>query len=235
LNHPDVHLPWSQWSEDQTLHWRRLTAIHSAGGPQRTGKRLPPPHDQYFQRRAALGNWPTARAAMRSSAGTLATFRCAPGGTLPQREHPEARNPTFPSDWKYGAWWDADFHFTRHDWALEAIHQLQLYDFVQCFQVTRICRAKRSVGASPPAGHPQLCVQLRSERVQPADGFLNGGWRSATLPRRRTNTMAACKRSGPVRGEEWARRAARGRSGARRLTRWAACSTSAFSGTAIGS
>jgi prepilin-type processing-associated H-X9-DG protein len=40
---------------------------------------------------------------------------------------------TFPPDWKYGAYCDGDFHFTRHDWALEAIHQLQHYDFVQLF------------------------------------------------------------------------------------------------------
>jgi hypothetical protein len=39
----------------------------------------------------------------------------------------------FPAGWKYGAVIDADFHMTRHDWALEAIHQLQHFDFVQLF------------------------------------------------------------------------------------------------------
>ncbi len=39
----------------------------------------------------------------------------------------------FPSGWKYGAIVDADFTMTRGDWALEAIHQLQHYDFVQLF------------------------------------------------------------------------------------------------------
>lgn len=39
----------------------------------------------------------------------------------------------FPADWKYGCCIDADFHFTRHDWALETIHQLQHYQFVQPF------------------------------------------------------------------------------------------------------
>lgn len=39
----------------------------------------------------------------------------------------------FPPDWRYGAWIDGDFHMTRHDWALETIHQLQHYDFVQPF------------------------------------------------------------------------------------------------------
>jgi hypothetical protein len=39
----------------------------------------------------------------------------------------------FPHDWRYGAVIDGDFHMTRRDWALEAIHQLQHYDFVQLF------------------------------------------------------------------------------------------------------
>ena len=40
---------------------------------------------------------------------------------------------SFPPGWKYGMICDADFHFTRHDWALETIHQLQTYAFVQPF------------------------------------------------------------------------------------------------------
>ena len=39
----------------------------------------------------------------------------------------------FPPDWRYGAVIDGDFHMTRRDWALEAIHQLQHFDFVQLF------------------------------------------------------------------------------------------------------
>lgn len=39
----------------------------------------------------------------------------------------------FPPDWKYGGYVDGDFHFTRHDWALEAIHMLQHHSFVQLF------------------------------------------------------------------------------------------------------
>jgi hypothetical protein len=39
----------------------------------------------------------------------------------------------FPPDWRYGAIIDADAHFTRHDWALETVHQLQHYDWVQCY------------------------------------------------------------------------------------------------------
>ncbi len=39
----------------------------------------------------------------------------------------------FPPDWQYGGYVDGDFHFTRHDWALEAIHMLQHHSFVQLF------------------------------------------------------------------------------------------------------
>lgn len=39
----------------------------------------------------------------------------------------------FPADWEYGAYCDGDFHMTRPDWALEAIHMLQHYDWVQLF------------------------------------------------------------------------------------------------------
>lgn len=39
----------------------------------------------------------------------------------------------FPSDWKYGAYIDGDCTFTRYDWALETIHLLQHYSWVQLF------------------------------------------------------------------------------------------------------
>ena len=39
----------------------------------------------------------------------------------------------FDNNWRYGAYVDGDFTFTRHDVALETIHQLQHYQFVQMF------------------------------------------------------------------------------------------------------
>lgn len=39
-----------------------------------------------------------------------------------------------PSDWEYVAWIDADVEFTRKDWAVETIQQLQHYQIVQMFQ-----------------------------------------------------------------------------------------------------
>lgn len=39
-----------------------------------------------------------------------------------------------PADWEYVAWIDADVAFTRVDWPMETIHQLQHYMVVQMFQ-----------------------------------------------------------------------------------------------------
>ena len=38
-----------------------------------------------------------------------------------------------PADWEYVAFVDADFLFTRPDWAFETVHMLQHYDAVQMF------------------------------------------------------------------------------------------------------
>lgn len=38
-----------------------------------------------------------------------------------------------PADWEYVAWIDADVRFTRPDWAIETVHLLQHYDFIQMF------------------------------------------------------------------------------------------------------
>lgn len=41
-----------------------------------------------------------------------------------------------PWNWKYVAWVDADVLFTRTDWAIETLHQLQHYKMVQMFSHT---------------------------------------------------------------------------------------------------
>jgi hypothetical protein len=72
----------------------------------------------------------------------------------------------FGADWKYGAYIDADFHFTRHDWALETVHLLQHYDFVQLY-----------------SSYSALSAEHRPHKLSPsfAYGFMNGrkGWRPA--------------------------------------------------------
>lgn len=39
-----------------------------------------------------------------------------------------------PANWEYVAWIDADVEFTRKDWAIETVHQLQHHHVVQLFQ-----------------------------------------------------------------------------------------------------
>ncbi len=56
---------------------------------------------------------------------------------------------SFPNDWKYGAYVDADFTFTRHDWALETIHQLQHHAWVQPFSTYLDLSAKVYGGSKP--------------------------------------------------------------------------------------
>jgi len=97
----------------------------------------------------------------------------------------------FPADWKYGAYLDGDFHMTRPDWALEAIHQLQHYDFAQLFS------SLFAAGGRLPAHlrHPRLCLCLPqpAARAVAQPAFLRrragGAWLSAANPSTR---WAAC-------------------------------------------
>lgn len=137
LKHPTVHQPASAWSEEQTLHVAACTS-------------------NPFRWRARTELSTDFRHHMNASANVVLHM-----GELAYGDRPfDVTNPEiypldrqwrtdhelfhkenilnciirdFPRDWKYGAIIDADFHFTRHDWALEAIHQLQMYDWVQLF------------------------------------------------------------------------------------------------------
>jgi hypothetical protein len=77
----------------------------------------------------------------------------------------------FPADWEYGAVIDADFHMTRRDWALEAVHQLQHYDFVQLF-----------------SSYADLSAEYRPYRIMPSFAFrylnrcVTGGSSSTSYP-----------------------------------------------------
>lgn len=136
-HHPDVHAPAAAWSEDQRLH----VAVVSTN-PFR------------WRTRRELAN--DTRRFMALSANVVLHFGELAYGDRPFDLTDPAVNPldvqfrgphelfhkenllnavvrTFPPGWQYGAIIDADFHFTRHDWALETVHQLQHYDWVQLF------------------------------------------------------------------------------------------------------
>src|SRR5208282_5353648 len=57
----------------------------------------------------------------------------------------------FDNGWKYGGQSDADFTFTQHDWALEAIHQLQHAPWVQPYSSYTSLTAKGYGGSQPGA------------------------------------------------------------------------------------
>ena len=60
-------------------------------------------------------------------------LRTAHEGFYKENIQNEVIKRSFPRDWKYGACIDADFHITTIGWALETVHQLQHYDWVQPF------------------------------------------------------------------------------------------------------
>lgn len=136
LSHPDVHAPWSQWSEDQTLH---ISVAYSNPFRWVTRRRLANDCIRH------LRQLPNVRAVLVELAYGDRPFELtSPDNPLDvqlrtthELFHKEnmwnAGVRRFPAGYKYGCCLDADFHFTRHDWALETIHQLQHYDFVQPF------------------------------------------------------------------------------------------------------
>lgn len=135
--HPDIHQPWSEWSEDEVLHlvgvynnpfrwqarrelfndWRRhmdaqpnvrLYVVELAYGNRPFEVTDPDQHEADIQLRSDCEMW------HKENLINLGVSR-------------------FPAGWKYGGYCDTDFTFTRHDWALEAIHMLQHHQFVQLF------------------------------------------------------------------------------------------------------
>jgi hypothetical protein len=89
----------------------------------------------------------------------------------------------FPTDWQYGAYLDADFVMTRADWALEAIHLLQHYDWVQLFSNVQHITG----GSVPGEGHqPIMCLPSFVLTYADAGRRVPDGWETRSyLPRER--------------------------------------------------
>src|ERR1035438_7772246 len=137
-SHPEVQAPWSEWSEDQTLH------VATA-------------YSNPFRWKARRENANNFRRHMAQSPNVKLHLVELAYGDRPHELVDPSTNPldvalrtrqqelffkenllklgvrSFPEGWKYGMICDADFHFTRHDWALETVHQLQHHAFVQPF------------------------------------------------------------------------------------------------------
>lgn len=137
LHHPDLNVAASKWSEDQTLH---VSAVYSNPFRWRTRRELA----NDFRRH--MMQLPNVVLHMVELAYGDRPFEITNKSLYPNDIQLRTRSElfhkenllclgvrSFPSDWQYGAIIDADFHFTRHDIALETIHQLQHYDWVQMF------------------------------------------------------------------------------------------------------
>lgn len=136
LHHPDLHAAASDWSEDQVLH---VASVTSNPFRWRTRRELANdfrrhiesmPNTELHMLELAYGDRPFEVTSLSNPNDiqlrtNFEMFHKENLANLAVR--------SFPPDWKYGALIDADFHFTRHDVALETIHQLQHYDFVQMF------------------------------------------------------------------------------------------------------
>lgn len=166
LHHPDVHVASSRWSEDQTLH---VAACYSNPFRWRTRRELA----NDFRRH--MGGLPNVELHLIELAYGERPFDIANPELYPadialrtsaELFHKEnilnLAIQRFPPGWKYGAIVDADFHFTRHDIALETIHQLQHYDWVQMFS----SYLNVSGETSPGKGHRPI--------GSPTNGFAYG-------------------------------------------------------------
>lgn len=136
-HHADIHEPWARWSEDTTLH---LVVPYSNPFRSRTRRVLTnnfiremhrTPNVRLYVVELAYGERPfevTSRAEHRDDIQLRTSDEMFHKENLINvglsRVDPQA---------KYMAYCDADFTFTRHDWALEAIHLLQHHQFVQLF------------------------------------------------------------------------------------------------------
>ena len=182
--HPDIHAHWSQWQEDQVLH---IVVPYSNCFRWRTRRELVNDCIRHLRGMAnvdlhvvelAYGDRPFE---VTGSHGNDVQLRT--GSELWHKEQLiNIGVSQFPTDWKYGAYVDGDFHFTRHDLAIEAIHQLQHYDFVQLFS----SYADLS-GETYGTGHRPLRVNngFAYNYVQNGyclpEGYENGGWKQAAV------------------------------------------------------
>jgi hypothetical protein len=136
FKHPDVHREFVEYSEAQKLH---IVSVYS--NPYRWQRRREAFHDFRLHMETspnvvlhvvevAFGDRPhevtrrdNALDLQLRTDSSLWIKECAINEGVRR----------FPADWQYGGYVDGDFHFTRHDWALEAIHMLQHHSFVQLF------------------------------------------------------------------------------------------------------
>jgi|SRR5579859_813852 len=136
LRHPDAHRPFSQWSEDQTLH---VAVGYSNPFRWRSRRELMNKFRDHMEHQAnvvlhvgelAYGDRPWEV----TSPDRPNDIQLRTSHELFHKENIQNRViQTFPPGWKYGMTCDGDFPILTVGWALETIHQLQHYSWVQPF------------------------------------------------------------------------------------------------------
>lgn len=204
LSHPDSQPQWSEWAESQTLHvataysnpFRWATRRELADDFRRHMQQSP--NVKLYVGELAYGDRPheiTNVLELNDESNLNRRHHCYNAvkeiqlRTTCELFHKEnilnRVIQTFPPNWEYGAIIDADFHFSRHDWALEAIQQLQHYDWVQLFSSYTDLGGGTYGNAHLPirvsAGFAYNYIQ-RGYKIP--EGYKNGGWKikGATTP-----------------------------------------------------
>jgi hypothetical protein len=134
--HPDVHRPWSEWSEAQTLY---IVIPYSNPFRWRTRRTL---YNDCYRHLAASANAVPILVELAYGARPFEVTEAGHPNHVQLRTECELWHKEnlinlgiqrIPPTALYAGYCDGDFHFTRQDWALEAIHMLQHYHFVQLF------------------------------------------------------------------------------------------------------
>lgn len=208
-SHPNVHQPWAEWSEQEKLH---VAVAYSNPFRWRTRRELADncirhlrssPNVVLHVGELAYGDRPHEIVDPKTSPLDVALRT---ESELWHKENILNRViETFPSDWKYGAYVDADWHFARPDWSLEGIHQLQHYDWVQLFSSYADLGGNTYGTAQIPtrvtAGFAFNYIQ---NGYQLPEGFANGGWKKAGGDVGYYGVMAGGKRGVGATGGAWA-------------------------------
>jgi hypothetical protein len=179
-----MHMPASAWSEEQTLH---VAACYSNPFRWRTRRELANDFRRHMMQSAnvdlhfielAYGDRPfevTDPSLYPNDIQVRAGFEMFHKENLLN-----IAIGRFPPGWKYGAIIDADFHFTRHDFALETIHQLQMYDWVQMFSsYVDLSGETLGTGHRPIQTNYGFAYNYTRNGYKLPPGYEDGGWKCA--------------------------------------------------------
>ncbi len=193
-HHPNVHSAWQSWSEDQQLHiaipysnpWRWRTRrellhdcvrhlVHSPNVVVHLGELAYGDRDFEVTGPAGIG-----ASLPEYLSGKYHEIQVRTQCELFHKENLTnvIVGRSFPQKYKYGGYCDGDFHFTRHDWALETIHQLQHHAWVQPFSsYADLSGAVYGQAHQPLRVNATFAYNWIRGGYQLPEGWSNGGWK----------------------------------------------------------